>query len=62
MPKRKAYKRYMSHNAGTGLDTAHRDMAISEEEFAANWERTFGRKSDDEERSVRSRDERTEDS
>lgn len=44
---KKKFKRYLTHNAGTGRDTGHRDMNVSEEEFAANWERTFGRKDED---------------
>jgi hypothetical protein len=41
---KKRFKRYGQHRAGTGYDTAHRDLDVSEEEFARNWERTFGRK------------------
>ena len=38
------YKRYLSHNAGTGKDTMPRDLAVSEQEFARNWCATFGHK------------------
>jgi hypothetical protein len=41
---KKKYKKYLGHLAGTGKDTGHREMTISEEEFAKNWERTFGKK------------------
>lgn len=44
MPKRKRFKRYMSHNAGTGLDTGHREMDISDVDMAKNWCQTFGHK------------------
>lgn len=34
---KKRFKRYLSHNAGTGLDTGHRDMAVSEDEMRIRW-------------------------
>ena len=41
---KKKYKRYWKHGAraGTGQDTAHREMEISEEKMADNWCHTFG--------------------
>jgi hypothetical protein len=41
---KKKFKRYLSHNAGTGRDTGHREMNISEEQMAVNWCQTFGHK------------------
>lgn len=38
------FKRYLSHNAGTGRDTMPRDLAVSEQAFARNWCTTFGHK------------------
>jgi len=46
------YKRYLSHNAGTGRDTMPRDLAVSEQEFARNWCATFGHKRMDRDREV----------
>jgi hypothetical protein len=37
-------KRYLSHNAGTGKDTGHREMTVSENRMARNWCATFGHK------------------
>ena len=41
---RRKFKRYLSHNVGTGRDTHPRDLAVSEETFARNWCATFGHK------------------
>ena len=38
---KKKFKRYLSHNAGTGKDTGHRDMTVSEDDLRLNWCRTF---------------------
>ena len=39
---KKKYKKYLGHLAGTGKDTGHREMEISEDQLAANWCQTFG--------------------
>lgn len=40
----KRFKRYFSHTAGTGQDTGHREVVVSESKFADNWCQTFGHK------------------
>jgi hypothetical protein len=34
---KKRFKRYGQHRAGTGHDTAHRDMEISDEQMTIRW-------------------------
>jgi hypothetical protein len=58
----KKFKRYYTghdNKAANGKGSWRRDTQVSEEQFAANWERIFGRnteKADVEERSIRHRD------
>jgi len=39
---KKKYKKYLGHLAGTGRDTGHREMEISEQQMADNWCAVFG--------------------